>query len=83
MMVSFPDRFSFRREVPLLRRFHAELAADGIPMVDMAAHFRSLDLRLKEVDIDGHGHLSPIGHAIAGEKLQAAMLAVASGPSRR
>jgi hypothetical protein len=70
LVAAFPDRLTFRRRTPLLERFFDELAADGITVVDMADRFRRLGLRLKDVAIDGAGHLSEPGHAIVSEELE-------------
>ena len=50
--------------------FLESLEADGITVVDMAARFRALGLTFEAVALDGVGHLSPLGHAIASEILE-------------
>jgi hypothetical protein len=54
------------------------LRRDRIPVLDMAARFRALGLRFDEVALDRIGHLSPRGHSVASEVLEAEVAARAA-----
>lgn len=71
LVAVFPDRFSYRAMTPLVERFVAALRADGLPLLDLGAGFRQAGLRLKHVALDGQGHLSPQGHSLVSEELEA------------
>jgi GDSL-like lipase/acylhydrolase family protein len=66
----FPDRFSYRAKPEIAERFVAALRAEGVPLVDLSARFRERGLRLKDVALDGTGHLSAAGHAIVSSELE-------------
>jgi hypothetical protein len=66
----FPDRFSYREKPELVLRFVAALRAEGVPLVDLSARFRGRGLRLKDVALDGTGHLSAAGHEIVSNELE-------------
>jgi hypothetical protein len=70
LVAVFPDRFSYRTKPPLAQRFLESLETDGIPVIDMAAHFHGVGSRLKAVALDHTGHLSPTGHFVASEVLE-------------
>jgi hypothetical protein len=74
LVVLFPGRFSYRVKPALAERFANELHADGIPLLDLSARFRSWGLRLKDVALDGTGHLSPPGHRLVSDELEAEIL---------
>jgi hypothetical protein len=75
IVAAFPDRFSYRMKPRLAERFLTSLEAAGIATIDMSAHFRAVGPHLKAVAIDGTGHLSPIGHAVASEVLESEITA--------
>ncbi len=70
LVAAFPSRSSYGVKPALAERFVESLESDGIPVVDMAAHFRALGLRFDEVALDWMGHLSPRGHSIASQVLE-------------
>jgi hypothetical protein len=70
LVTLFPDRFSYRTKPALAEAFMAELRADGIPLMDLAATFRGRGLRLTDVALDGTGHLSAVGHGLVSVELE-------------
>jgi len=70
----FPDRFTYRVRPALAERFAAALQSEGIPLLDIAARCRSQGLRLNDIALDGTGHLSPRGHALVSQLLEAQIL---------
>jgi hypothetical protein len=70
LVATFPSQTSYRAKTSLAERFLAALRSDGIPVVDMAARYRGLGLRYKQVALDYMGHLGPRGHAAASRVLE-------------
>jgi hypothetical protein len=71
LVAAFPDRASYGVKPRLAERFFSSLEVDGIPVVDMSVPFRAVGSRIRSVAIDGTGHLSPSGHALTAEVLEA------------
>lgn len=71
LVLVFPDTSSYREAPPLLSHFQDSLEAAGIEVIGMAELWRGRGLRLKNVALDGTGHLSPLGHRYACEALEA------------
>jgi hypothetical protein len=78
VVVTFPNGLSYDADPGLQRRFRDDVAAEGVRVVDLREQFRSRGLAPSEAAIDATGHLSPQGHAVAAEVLEAAIL----GPTR-
>ena len=79
LVASFPSGLSYEMTPALPERFLESLKADGVWLVDMSARFRALGLTPTAIALDKTGHLSPRGHAIAGEILERE---IASRPGR-
>jgi hypothetical protein len=71
LVAAFPSRATYAARSWFVGRFLEELEAREIAVVDMAAGFRERGLGPDAVQIDDLGHLSPLGHAVAGEILEA------------
>ena len=74
LVALFPDRFSYRAKPRLAERFTVGLKAGGIPVVDLSVRFRKQGLRLKDVALDGTGHLSDAGHGLVSDELEREIL---------
>ena len=70
VVAAFPNRFSYRSKSWLAERFLESVRATGIAVVDMSARFVAQGETFRAVTLDGVGHLSPLGHAIAAEVLE-------------
>lgn len=79
LVASFPSGLSYAMKAPLPERFLESLKAEGVWVVDMSAPFRAMGLTPAAITLYRTGHLSPRGHAIAGEILEHE---IASRPGR-
>jgi hypothetical protein len=70
ILAAFPNWFSYRSKPWLAERFLESVQAEGITVVDMAARFVALGQPFGTVSLDGVGHLSSLGHAIASQVLE-------------
>ncbi len=69
-LAAFPHWFTYRTKPWLPGRFLGALRAEGITVLDMAERFVARGETFRAVALDGAGHLSPLGHAIAAEELE-------------
>lgn len=70
ILAAFPNWFSYRSKPWLAKRFVESAEAEGITVVDMASRFVALGQPFGAVCLDGVGHLSPLGHALASRILE-------------
>jgi hypothetical protein len=80
VLAAFPHWFTYRSKPWLPERFLESLRAEGIAVVDMSDRFVARGETFRAIALDGAGHLSPLGHAIAAEELESA-IATLPGPS--
>jgi hypothetical protein len=80
VVAAFPHLYTYRSMGWVHERFLESLRADGIAVLDMSERFKARGQRFWAVALDLGGHLSPHGHAIAAEELEAA-ITVLSGRS--
>jgi hypothetical protein len=73
VVAAFPHWFTYRSKPWLPDHFLESLRADGIAVLDMSERFVARGETFGAVALDGGGHLSPLGHAIAAEELEAAL----------
>jgi len=76
ILAAFPHWFTYRSKPWLADRFLDSLEAGGIPVLDMSERFVARGESFRAVALDGTGHLSPLGHAIAAEELESAIAAL-------
>jgi hypothetical protein len=62
-----PDRAAFEERSVLATRLAEEMAAAGVPALDLGARYRAAGWAFADLTLDGLGHLSPRGHAVAAE----------------
>ena len=62
-----PDRATFEGRSPLAVRLGDGLTAAGVPVLDLAARYRAAGWAFGDLTLDGLGHLSARGHAVAAE----------------
>jgi hypothetical protein len=77
VLAAFPHWFTYRSKPWLPDRFLESLRAEGITVLDMADRFVARGETFRAIALDGAGHLSPLGHAIAAEELESAIAALA------
>jgi hypothetical protein len=75
LVATFPNGLGYGIRPELSRRFHESLRAEGVPVVDMGARFRSLGLDAQALAIDSTGHLGPRGHAQSAVILESEIMA--------
>ena len=80
ILAAFPHWFTYRSKPWLPQRFLETLSAEGITVLDMSDRFVARGQTFRAVALDGAGHLSPLGHAIAAEELEAAIAPLAGAP---
>jgi len=76
VVAAFPHWFTYRSKPWLPEHFLESLRADGIAVLDLSERFVARGEPFGAVALDGGGHLSPLGHAIAAEELEAAIAAL-------
>jgi hypothetical protein len=74
-----PDRATFEERSPLAARLADGLSASGLRTLDLADRYREGGWTFGDLMLDGLGHLSPQGHAVAEREIREA-LAGASAP---
>jgi hypothetical protein len=77
LVAAFPNAFQWQTRPSLTEAFLRTLGSDGITVVDMSAHVRARGLAFEAVALDGLGHLSPLGHLITAEVLEAEIASLA------
>jgi hypothetical protein len=70
VVATFPNGLDYGVKPELADRFHEELKAEGLWVLDVGAHFSALGLTPQEIAIDRTGHLGPRGHAVTCEILE-------------
>jgi hypothetical protein len=70
LVATFPNGLTYEGEPQLHRRFHEELGAAGVRVIDFRARFLELGLLPTEIALDSTGHLGPRGHAVVAETLE-------------
>jgi hypothetical protein len=70
LVATFPNGLGYGIRPELSERFLASLRAEGVPVVDLGAHFRALGLTPAALAIDSTGHLDSRGHALTSEILE-------------
>jgi lysophospholipase L1-like esterase len=76
VLAAFPHWFTYRSKPWLPQRFLESLRAEGIAVLDMSDRFVARGETFRAIALDGGGHLSPLGHAIAAEELESAIAAL-------
>ena len=76
VVAAFPHWYTYRSKGWLPEHFLESLRAEGIAVLDMSEGFKARGQRFWDVALDLGGHLSPRGHAIAAEELEAAIAAL-------
>jgi len=75
LVAVFPDESSYSGQSDLADRLMRTLRKHRVTVVDMAARFRARGLRFDEVAFDRIGHLTPRGHSVASQVLEAEITA--------
>jgi hypothetical protein len=70
ILAAFPNTVFYETKPSLAKRFLDSVQAGGVTVVDMADRFAALGQPFPAVSLDGVGHLSPLGHAIASQVLE-------------
>lgn len=84
VVVLHPDRAAFEERSLLAARLGDEMSAAGLPVLDLASLYRASGWAFADLTLDGLGHLSPRGHAVAAEMIgQAIKEPAAAGSSAR
>ncbi|HET9316842.1 MAG TPA: SGNH/GDSL hydrolase family protein [Vicinamibacteria bacterium] len=73
LVVLHPDRAAFEERSPLAARLRGDLTATGLPALDLAARYRDAGWSFSDLTLDGLGHLSPRGHAVAEREIRDAL----------
>jgi hypothetical protein len=76
VLAAFPHWFTYRSKPWLPHRFLESLRAEGIKVLDMSDRFVARGETFRAIALDGAGHLSPRGHAIAAEELETTIAAL-------
>jgi len=76
VVAAFPHWYTYGSKPWLHERFLESLSAEGIAVLDMSERFKARGESFWDVAFDFNGHLSPHGHAIAAEELEAAIAAL-------
>jgi hypothetical protein len=81
LVAAFPNAAQWQARPSLTETFLHTLGSDGITVVDWSAQVRARGLTFEEVALDGTGHLSPLGHAIASQVLEKEIASHTHAPS--
>lgn len=73
VVVLHPDRAAFEERSDLAGLLAEALGAAGIEVIDLAARYRGAAWAFPDLTLDGLGHLSPRGHQVAADVLDAAI----------
>ena len=68
-----PDRAAFEERSPLAARLRDGLLAAGLPALDLGDRYRQAGWSFGDLMLDGLGHLSPRGHAVAEQEIRDAL----------
>jgi hypothetical protein len=68
-----PDRATFEGRSPVAVRLGRGLEDASVPVLDLAARYRAAGWAFDDLMLDGLGHLSPRGHAVAAEVIARAI----------
>ena len=71
LVVLHPDEPAFRRRSPLLQSFCWTKLLQGIPVVDLGERYRAEGMTFDQIALDYQGHLTPLGHHLAAEEMEA------------
>ena len=71
LVVLHPDEPAFRRRSPLLQAFCWTKLLEGIPVVDLGERYRAEGMTFDQIALDYQGHLTPLGHDLAAEEMEA------------
>jgi len=82
IVAAFPNEAYYESKPSLPKRFLESVEAEGIVVVDMADRFLANGELFSAVSLDGVGHLSPHGHAIAAQVLEIEIASHTRAPSR-
>jgi len=74
LVVLHPDRAAFEERSKPSAVLQDLLGAAGVPTLDLGARYREEGWTFPALMLDGLGHLSPRGHAVAAELIQQAAL---------
>jgi hypothetical protein len=78
LVATFPNGLGYAMKSDLSGRFHDQLRAAGVDVVEVGQRFRDLGLTPKDLAIDRTGHLGPRGHALATEVLEGEIKSLAA-----
>jgi hypothetical protein len=76
-----PDRAAFEERSPLATRLRDGLSSAGVTPLDLGASYRAGGWAFSALMLDGLGHLSPRGHAVAAETIRDAIVSGATARS--
>ncbi|HEX9190109.1 MAG TPA: hypothetical protein VGB87_23735, partial [Vicinamibacteria bacterium] len=79
VLAVFPNRSSYPSKSWLAGRFLESARAEGIAVLDVSERFLAQDERFGAVTLDDVGHLSPRGHSITAEVLEAEITGLLGG----
>lgn len=68
-----PDRAAFEERSALATLLSEQMSAAGVPALDLGARYRAGGWAFADLTLDGLGHLSPRGHAVAAELIAEAV----------
>jgi hypothetical protein len=79
-----PDRAAFEQRSVVAARLDESLSGSGVLALDLGGRYRAAGWAFTDLMLDGLGHLSPRGHAVAAELIGEAILGLpvtaGSGP---
>lgn len=73
-----PDRAAFEERSPAASSLREGLSSAGLPVLDLGARYRAGGWSFANLTLDGLGHLSPQGHAVAAREIRDALASPAS-----
>jgi hypothetical protein len=73
VVAAFPNWFTYRTKPWLPERFLESLRSEDIAVVDMSERFVARGETFRAIALDGGGHLTPLGHALTAEEIEAAI----------
>lgn len=68
-----PDRAAFEERSTLAARLREGLSTGGVPALDLGERYRAAGWEFDALMLDGLGHLSPRGHAVAADVIRDAL----------
>jgi hypothetical protein len=71
IVVLHPDKSHYEQRSAWGEAFLARLTLEGIPVIDLSREYRARGMLWENIALDPIGHLSPEGHRVAADILQA------------